>query len=571
MSLALFFSLFGGIGLFLFGMSMMSTGLKNAAGEKMATILENTTSNRMGAVLVGLLVTVLIQSSSATDMMVIGFVNSGLMTLIQALCVILGANIGTTVTAQITAFDLGVYAPIILFIGAIMHLFSKKVMTRHIGAIIMGFGMLFVGISIIKLAIAPLAQSPQFIDYMSSLSNPFLAIVIGIAFTALLQSSSSSIVIFQTMAIEGLFSFEIAVYLIIGAAIGSVTPNFLASLTTNRNGKRTALLNLLFNLIRAVILISLIFAVPQFLTFIQNLSPNDIGRQVANAHTIFAILAVLLVLPFAGKLVAISQKILPVRPEEVRKIEDRKLLYIVPNDKLPAAVALQQAKLEICRMGKISSDNLKMAVRCFFEGDNSLVEQVEEVEDTVNYLNHAITAQLVRMRALDMTPRELVRISQMTLVVSDIERISDHAENIVEYETQIKSQKKPFSPAALEDLRRIADATTQSIDQCLAIFEHENFEELPDAEAGEQHVDNLQKEIIDNHIVRLLNSECEPLSGVIFTDMTSDLERCSDHAINIAFALHEYDFGLDTPAGTQSSPHRDKLKQKMLKKAMEPK
>ena len=541
------FSMLGGVGLFLFGMSMMSTGLKNAAGEKMASILEHTTSNRFKAVLVGLIVTVLIQSSSATDMMVIGFVNSGLMTLVQAMGVILGANIGTTVTAQITAFDLGVIAPLILFIGAGMHLFAKKTMTRHIGAIIMGFGMLFVGISIIKHAIAPLSQSAEFISFLKNLSNPALAVLFGVAFTALLQSSSSSVVIFQTMAVEGLLTFEMAVYLIIGAAIGAVTPNFLASLTTNRNGKRTALLNLMFNLIRAAILLTLIFVVPPFLEFIQSLSPNDVGRQVANAHTIFAIIAVLLVLPFAPKLVRLAQAIIPVKPEENRKIKDRKLLYIVPNDKLPPALALQQAKLEIVRMGKISCENLKNSVKCFFEKDSKLAEEVLEVEDTVNYLNHAITAQLVRMRSLDMTSKELIRISQMTLVVSDLERISDHAENIVEYEAQMKEQKTSFSPEAIEDLRTIADATLASLDHCLSIFEHENFEELAKAEADEQAVDEMQKKNVSNHIQRLFNSECEPLAGVIFTDMTSDLERCSDHAINIAFALHEYDFGIGNP------------------------
>ena len=544
MSFVEIFSLLGGVGLFLYGMSIMSTGLKNAAGEKLASILEHTTSNRVKAVLVGLLVTVLIQSSSATDMMVIGFVNSGLMSLTRAMGVIMGANIGTTVTAQITAFDLGLIAPLILFIGAGMHLFAKKTMTRHIGAIIMGFGMLFVGISIIKHAIAPLANSPAFISFLSNLNHPALAVLFGIAFTALLQSSSSSVVIFQTMAIEGLIDFRMAVFLIIGAAIGAVTPNFLASLTTNRDGKRTALLNLMFNLIRAALLILLICLVSPFLDLIQSLSPNDVGRQVANAHTIFAVIAVLIVLPFAPKLVKLAQAIIPVKPEENRKLKDRQLLYIVPNDKLPPALALQQAKLEIVRMGKIASENLKNSVKCFFEKNSALADEVLEVEDTVNYLNHAITAQLVRMRTLDMTPKELVRISQMTLVVSDLERISDHAENIVEYEAQMKEQKTSFSPEAIEDLHTIADATLASLDHCLSIFEHENFDELEKAEADEQAVDEMQKKNVSNHIQRLFNTECEPLAGVIFTDMTSDLERCSDHAINIAFALHEYDFGI---------------------------
>ena len=537
-----FFALLGGVGLFLYGMSIMSTGLKNAAGEQLRVILEHATSNRFIAVLVGLLVTILIQSSSATDMMVIGFVNSGLMTLLQAVGVILGANIGTTVTAQITAFELSIYAPVILFVGAMMHLFFKKNMVKHIGAIIMGFGMLFVGISIIKLAIAPLSQSEEFVSFLSNLNHPALSVIFGVLFTALLQSSSSSVVIFQTFAIEGLLTFEMTVYLIIGAAIGAVTPNLLASLTTNRNGKRTALLNLLFNLIRAAILIALINIFPQILEGIRALSPSDVGRQVANAHTIFAITAVLLVLPFTSKLVALTQIIIPVLPEETRKLRDRQLLYMIEDSKLPPALAIHQAKLEISRMGQIARDNLKSAIDGFFNTDDTKLEEVEEVEDTVNYLNHTITNHLVMMRALDMSPRDVKRVTQMTLVVADIERLSDHAENIIEYETKLKASKGSISPEAMNELREIADASIKSVDQCLEIFKTENFDELPSAEAQEQFVDDLQKKIINNHIERLFNSQCDPVAGVIFTDMVSDLERCSDHAINIAFALHEFDF-----------------------------
>ena len=242
------FYLLGGVGLFLFGMSIMSTGLRNAAGDKLRDILENVTSNKVKAVLMGVLVTVLVQSSSATDMMVIGFVSSGLMSLTQAIGVIMGANIGTTITAQITAFNISAIAPIILFIGCIMNMFLKKDFYKHVGSVIMGFGMLFVGIAMIKEVIAPLAESEGFVNFLSALSNPFVAILFGVGFTALLQSSSSSTVIFQAFAVQGILEYHTAVYLIIGAAIGSVTPNILAGFTTNRNGKRTAILNLIFNL-----------------------------------------------------------------------------------------------------------------------------------------------------------------------------------------------------------------------------------------------------------------------------------------------------------------------------------
>jgi phosphate:Na+ symporter len=421
-----------------------------------------------------------------------------------------------------------------------MYLFLKKNLVKHIGAIIMGFGMLFLGISIIKSAIVPLSESAAFVNFLTTLSNPAMAVIFGVLFTALLQSSSSSVVIFQTFAVQGLLSYQMTVYLCIGAAIGSVFPNILASLTTNRNGKRTACLNLLFNLFRAAILIVLINIFPGILRFIQSMSPADIGRQVANTHTIFAIVAVLIEMPFAGRIVSLSQKIIPVLPEEARKLEDRKLQYMIaqPGDLIPA-VAIKQARLEISRMGKLARDNLQLAVDSFFSLDDDKAAEVEDIEDTVNYLNHAITDQLVKLRTLDMSDRDRNRISQMTLVVADIERLSDHAENIVEYEAQVKSKKATLSQEALEELKSLAEASIRSVDLCLHIFAEEDFGQIQQAEDLEDYVDELQKEIVNNHVTRLMDSRCDPLGGVVFTDMSTDLERCSDHAINIATALIE--------------------------------
>ena len=441
MSLFELFSLLGGVGLFLYGMTIMSTGLKNACGENLRVILEHATKNKVISVVVGIAITMLIQSSSATDVMVIGFVNSGLMSLTQAIGVIMGANIGTTITAQITAFNLSAYAPMILFVGAVLYLFMKKDMVKYVGSIIMGFGMLFEGIALMKTAIAPLAETEAFIHMISALENPFLTVLFGILFTALLQSSSSATVIFQAFAVQGIISYETSVYLVIGAAIGSVTPNILASLTMSRNGKRTALLNLLFNLIRAGILMILLFIFPQILTIIKSLSPGNVARQIANTHTIFAIFAVLVMLPFSDKIVKLTQTLLPLKPEESRTGEERKLLYMTQTGTIPSAVAVSQAHREITRMGEIASRNLKTAIKCFFEQDDSLAEVVEETEDTVNYLDRSIISKLVELRTLEMTPRDLNRVYHMTLVVADIERLSDHAENIVEYEAQVRSGK----------------------------------------------------------------------------------------------------------------------------------
>ena len=537
MSLLEIFSLLGGVGLFLYGMTLMSTGLRNAAGDKLRVILENATGNRIMAVLVGVLVTLMIQSSSATDVMVIGFVNSGLMTLTQAIGVIMGANIGTTITAQLTAFNLSAYAPLILFTGAVMYLFIKKSLVRDIGSIIMGFGMLFFGIGTMKTAIIPLSQTPQFVQILAGLQHPLAAILFGVAFTALLQSSSSSIVIFQTFAAQGILDYRTAVYLVIGAAVGSVTPNLLASLTANRRGQRPAVLHLVFILIRAAVLGTLLTLVPGILAMIQRLSPGDIARQIANTHTIFAICAVVLEFPIAGLIVKLSQRLIPIRPEETKKAEDQQLIYINQLDDIPAAVALNSAKLEVGRMGHFAVDNLQTAIDCFFDNDPDKVEAVLSAEDTVDFLDHSITEALIRLRANTLNARDQARLSKLLLVVSDLERISDHAVNITEYLVKLRERKGFISELGMNDLREMAMLTMESIRYSLDVFETEDYSRLQNAELLEQTVDRMQDTCVANHVERLMGGTCDPFGGVVYSDLVVDLERCSDHACNIAFAL----------------------------------
>ena len=531
-------SMLGGVGLFLYGMTAMSTGLKNAAGDKLRGILERVTTNRVAAVLIGVLVTVLIQSSSATDMMVIGFVNSGLMNLSQAVGVIMGANIGTTVTAQITAFNLTAFAPLLLFAGCVMNLFAKKSTIKHIGSIILGFGMLFVGIGSIKASISALADEPVFISFLSTMDNPAVAVLFGVAFTALLQSSSSSVVIFQAFAVEGLLSYQQCVYLVIGAAVGSVTPNLLASLTTDRNGKRTALLNLFFNLIRAALLITLITLFPAILDAIRSLSPRDVARQIANTHTLFALFAVIVMLPFSDLLVRLSRRILPLLPSEQRTQEQQRLVYLVNAEKNLPVIALRQGMLEINRMGRIARDNLDTALQYFFDPTkNDLYVQVEANEQTVDFLNHAIGDKLVQLRSLNLSDRDVFRLTKMMQVVSNYERVSDHAENIIEFAEKLKNAGAQMSNAAMQELRAMGDAVLETLDVSMRVFEKEDFSLLPKAEALEQRVDDMEEQYVQNHINRLMTTACDPLGGVIFTDMCTDLERCSDQAINVATAL----------------------------------
>ncbi len=531
------FELLGGVALFLFGMNIMSSGLRNAAGDKLRLVLEHVTSNKYLAVLLGVGVTVVIQSSSATDMMVIGFVNSGLMSLEEAIGVIMGANIGTTITAQITAFNLAAFAPMILFVGCVMNMFFKKPFIKNIGSIVMGFGMLFVGISMIKSVISPLSESPQFIQFLSALSNPFMAVLFGVAFTALLQSSSSSTVIFQAFAVQGILDYHTAVYLVIGAAIGSVTPNILASFTTNRDGKRTAVLNLVFNIFRAILLSTLIGIFPQILNWIQALSPNSIARQIANTHTIFAIIAVLVMLPFTNMIIKIAKKIIPYTKEENERAEDRKLVYMVNTTQVPAEIAIKQAYMELGRLADMAISNLELSVEAFFDHDSKKYDKVEEKEATVDFLTDAISEKLVDMRAMDLSEHDTFRVSKLTLIASNYERISDHAENIIEYAEKMERNNSQMSYQAKAELHELASSSVRSLRLCTEIFEEEKFDLLPQAEELEQSVDDLQEQMIANHVERLMKSECDPISGVVFTDMCTDLERCSDHAINIATAL----------------------------------
>ena len=539
MDLTNILSFLGGVGLFLYGMSIMSSGLKNAAGEKMRIILEKVAGRKVLAIFSGILVTVLIQSSSATDMMVIGFVDSALMSLQQAVGVIMGANIGTTVTAQITAFNLVAFAPLILFAGVVLAVFVKKNTLRHIGHIILGFGMLFVGIGILKAAIAPLSQSRGFVETLELLSHPALGILFGFLFTSLLQSSSSSIVIFQAFAVEGLLTYEECMFLAIGAAVGSVTPNLLASLTTGRNGKRTALLNLYFNLIRAALLTALVLLFPAIPRWIQSLSPQDIARQVANTHTLFAIFAVLVIAPFSSLLVKAAQKTLPLLPAEQQALEDRQLKYLsTVSVKSVPAVAMRQAALEVVRMGRMARENLETAMEYFFHFNRQeLFDQVEEREETVDYLNKVIEDKLVELRALQLSDRDVFRLSRMVLVVSNFERISDYAENIIEFGERLKNAKVRLSAEAEQELQQMCEAVKEVLDLAIRIFEEERFDLLPQAEAIEARVDEMEERFVQNHVDRLMKGQCDPLGGVIFADLCTNLERCSDQAINIATAL----------------------------------
>ena len=531
------FTLLGGVGLFLYGMSLLSTGLKNACGERLKVLLEKATSNKWIAVLSGILVTVFIQSSSATDVMVIGFVTSGLMHLTQAIGVIMGANIGTTVTAQITAFNIGAIAPFILFIGAVVCLFVKHRTIQYSGMVVLGFGMLFQGITLMKSAIIPLSETPAFMTFMSTLSNPFITVLFGIAFTALLQSSSSATVIFQAFAIEGLISYNTAVYLVIGAAVGSVTPNLLAGLTANRAGKRCSVLNLLFNLLRAVLIFTLVTVFPQILNWICALSPGNIGRQIANTHTIFALIAVAILLPFSDYIVRLSEKLIPKDKSEKQREADRKLQFLTQTDSIPAAMAVDQAHREVSRMAELAVRNLSDSVECLFNPSKELRSKIEETEETVDWLSEAIVEKLIEIRSSGPLPEVINKVGRMIRDVDDLERISDHAINILRYEKIMSDGQAALSEEGRKDLQELASLTLESLKFCLFVYKTNSVREAGAAELLEERVDQMKDKVVSRHVERLAKRTCDPRGGVILTDMAVDLERCSDHAINLVEGL----------------------------------
>ncbi len=529
------FMFLGGLGLFLYGMKIMSDGLELAAGDRLRLVLEKTTKNRFAGIGVGTGVTALIQSSSATTVMLVGFVNAGLMTLSQATGVIMGANIGTTITGQMIAFKLDNYAPVVLFIGVVLYLFVKNRSVKRISLIIMGFGILFMGMGIMSKSIAPLKDSETFRAFLISFDNPLIAILVGTVFTAIMQSSSAAIGVMEAFAMQGLLTLDTAVYIVLGMNIGTCITAVLASFAASRDSKRTALIHVLFNVMGVVIFGSAVALIPGIVTIVENWSPGDYPRQIANFHTFFNIATTIILVPFAGTLVYIVKKLIPKQKSEERV--ERRLMYLDKHITITPAIAVTQAHREVCRMGRLAYDNYLNSIQAFFNQDLKLASEVLEVERTINFLNHEITGCLVRLRGLDLPDKDIENLSLMFSVVSDFERIGDHAENIAEYAQLLDSQHLDFSEVALSEIRTLADSSAQTVLLSLETYENREIHNISAIRELEDRTDELRDIAIEGHLQRLMTDACNPRTGVVFTDMVSDLERCADHATNIAYSL----------------------------------
>ena len=538
------FKIAGGLGMFMYGMQMMSDGLETAAGSRMRKLLEAPSKNRLLKYLTYLLgvgiggaVTMVVQSSSATTVMVVGFVNAGLMNLTQAISIIMGANIGTTVTAQIIAFDVDQIAPFVVFLGMMLYMFfNKRKALKRTGYILLGFGILFWGISLMGEPLKALSQLPEFQNVLQSFSHPILAILVGTIFTAVIQSSSAAtgIILAMYAANPEVMPFTTAAYLVLGTNIGTCITAVLASLSTSREAKRAALAHVLFNVIGTIIWGIVLGLFPSLLDWFENSFESPM-RSVAMFHTFFNFATVGVLFFFIPILARLVHFIIPKQASEDKKA--RRLLYLDKNIMLTPAIAVEQAHREICRMGQMASANMTLALEAFREKNITKAQEVFEVEDTINFLNHQITAWLVRLRGLDLPDDELERLGMMFHVVSDWERIGDHAENIAEYAMLEGEDNAKISPAALQELEELSQKAMQVIALASEIYESNNADRLSEVDPLEQQVDDMSRKCVEAHIARLVKEVCDPRGGVVFTDMVSELERCADHATNIAYAI----------------------------------
>lgn len=538
MGISTLLSLAGGLGLFLYGMKMMSDSIEKAAGAKLRGILEFFTKNRLMGMVVGILFTGIVQSSSACTVMVVSFVNSGLMNLYQAAGVIFGANIGTTVTSQLISFNLSEAAPIFLLGGVLAIMFSKNENVKKIGEIVLGFGILFMGLSGMSGAMAGLRESQKVVDILSSLKNPLLAVLVGFVLTAIIQSSSVTVSIVLLMANQGLLALPICIYIILGCNMGSCVSALLASLAGKKDAKRAAMIHFLFNVVgSAIVFVLLQIAGNAIMGAIWSISQNNAGRYVANAHTITKVFQVLILFPFSNMLVKLTYRLIPGDDKKVGYRDSLQLKYIGDKVVFNPATAVVEVIKEIERMASLAGENLNRAMNALITLDEEDIKEVYEVEKNINFLNHAITNYLVKINGTTLPIEDLKSIGALFHVVNDIERIGDHAENMADFASQRKENGVRFSSFAQHEMGEMLDMVNTIIRYSVDMFVTSKEEHLQDILKLENAVDNKERELQKAHIERLTQNLCSPEAGMIFSDVISSLERIADHATNIAFSV----------------------------------
>ena len=537
MSFGTILTMAGGLGLFLFGMELMSDSIEKVAGARLRRILEIFTTNRFMGMIVGIIFTGIIQSSSACTVMVVSFVNSGLMNLYQAAGVILGANIGTTITSQLVSFNLSKIAPLILLVGVVVMMFTKKEKVRKVAEVVVGFGILFVGLSTMSQAMANMKNEPQVVNLLMSLKNPFLATLMGFALTAIIQSSSVTVSIVLLLANQDLLPLPITLYIILGCNIGACATAMLASMTGKKDAKRAALIHLLFNIIGTVIIyIALFVAGDQIVELIKSISADN-GRFVANAHTLIKIAQVIMLFPFTGWLIKMTYLIVPGEDQKVGYRESYQLKYIGDKVVFNPATAVVEVVKELERMASLAEENLNRAMNALITLDEEDIEEVYEVEKNINFLNHAITDYLVKINQTTLPIEDLNSLGALFHVVNDIERIGDHAENVADAARQRKEEGVSISKEAQKELGDMLEMVNKIIRYAVEMFAKSDETHMQEIITLEDQVDEKERELQKKHVERLTKGECSPEAGMIFSDIVSGLERVADHATNIAFAI----------------------------------
>ena len=530
-------SLIGGLGLFLYGMTVMGESIEKAAGAKMRSFLDFFTKNRFIGMLSGMLFCAIVQSSSATTVMVVSFVNAGLMNLVQAAGVIMGANVGTTITSQLVAFNLSQAAPVFLMLGVIVTMFCKNNKVKQIGEVVLGFGVLFMGLSLMSGSMEGMKESPFVVELLHGINNPFLGILIGFVITAIIQSSSVTVSIVLLMAQQGLLPLWICFYIILGCNIGSCTTALLASISGNKDAKRAAMIHFLFNVMGTIVIAAILLVGESWVEAgIRGISGDNIGRCVANAHTFFKVFQVIILFPFAKWIVKLTYFFVPDKAGK-EKQEGFQLEYIGPASVFSPNTAVVEVTKELERMGHIAVENLIKAVNVLIKPEDKIIEEVYETEQQINYMNHAITDYLVKISQSTLPIDDMKNIGGLFHVVNDIERIGDHAENAADSAVLRKEKNISFSKEAeaelLEMLHRVIKITNYSIDM-FSNNSKEHLQEILDLENG---IDQMERDLQEAHVERLKKGKCKQEAGMIFSDIISGLERVADHATNIAFSI----------------------------------
>ena len=538
--------LIGGLGLFLYGMTLMSDSLEKAAGAKLRGILELFTKNRYVGIIVGVVFTAIIQSSSAATVMVVSFVNAGLMTLYQAIGVIYGANIGTTVTSQLVSLNLSQYAPVFIMAGVLMLMIFKNPTVKKAGEVVIGFGILFLGISTMSSSMGALKELPAIQNLFMSLDNRFFALLLGLMITAIVQSSSVTVSIVLLLAQQGLLPLKICFFIILGCNIGACMSAMLASLSGKKNAKRAALIHLLFNIIGSIIMAVILLIGSDWIeALIMHISGGNLGRCVANTHTIFKVFQVIILMPFMSWIVKLTYLIVPGEDNDVE--DEYEMKYIGDGDRLSSATAIPQVCSEISHMGEIAIGNLEKALDALLTKDDKAAKEVFEVEKRIDYMNKEITDYLVKANQISLPVGDRKKLGALFHVVSDIERVGDHAENIAEDVEKLIDMKEDINGMAGDEIRRMQEMTVKILHLSMDMFNLEDDSHLQEILDLENAIDAKERELQDLHVKCLTTGECSAQVGMMFSDLASNLERVADHATNIAFSILEEDPEGDKP------------------------